>query len=103
MHNRSNRIWAIPVIFVFAIGMYYVPPVHSRLAWRLESLRTQIKYLINPPDEAVFQPGGQTQIDIAVTQMMQTLEATLTPQASASISATSTPQPGPTLKPTITT
>src|SRR5512138_1769483 len=98
MHNRSNRIWAIPVIFVFMIGMYYVPPVRSRLAWRLESLRTQIKYWINPPDEAVFQPSEQNQIDIAVTQMMQTLQATLTPQASSSVAATSPPMQRTTLK-----
>jgi hypothetical protein len=68
----------------------------------LESLRTQIKYLVNPPDEAVFQPQQQNQLDIAVTKMMQTLQATLTPQASESFALTSTPQPGPTAKPTIT-
>lgn len=102
MQNRFNRKWAI-VAITLMIGLYYVPPIHSRLAWRLESLRTQIKYLINPPDEAVFQPGEHTQLDLAVTQMMQTLEATtLTPQASASTALTSTPRPGPTLKPTIT-
>jgi hypothetical protein len=100
MQNRFNRKWAIPAIIVFVIGMYNVPPIHSRLAWRLESLRTQIKYLINPPDEAVFQPGQTNQIDAAVTQMMETLQAsTLAP---ASASSTSTPKPGPTLKPTIT-
>ena len=103
MHTRSNKIWAIPAIIIFVIGMYFVPPIHSRLAWRLESVRTKIKYLINPPDEAVFQPGEQNQIDIAVTQMMQTLQATLTPQASSSTTATSTAQPGPTLRPTVTT
>jgi hypothetical protein len=58
MQNRFNRKWAIPAI-ILLIGLYYVPPIHSRLAWRFESLRTQIKYLINPPDEAVFQPGDK--------------------------------------------
>ena len=103
MHNRSNFKWAIPAVIIFVIGMYYLPPVHSRLSWRLESLRTQIKYLINPPEEALFTPAEQTQLDIAVTAMMQTLQATLTPQESTSAQATTTPQPGPTLKPTITT
>jgi hypothetical protein len=103
MHNRSNLRWAIPAAIVLAIGLYYVPPIHSRLAWRVDSLRTQIKYLINPPDEAVFQPAEQTKLDIAVTAMMQTLQATLTAQGSSSASATSTPKPGPTAKPTITT
>jgi tetratricopeptide (TPR) repeat protein len=102
MQPRWNRRWAIPAIIVFVIGLYFVPPIHDRLAWRLESLRTQIRYMINPPDEAVFQPEQQAQLDIAVTAMIQTLQASLTPQASASTSATSTPQPGPTAKPTIT-
>ena len=101
MHKRSNHRWAVPAIIIFAIALYFLPPVHSRLAWRLDSLRTQIKYLVKPPDEAVFQPQQQTQIDIAVTKMMQTLQASLTPQAST-IAATSTPQPGPTARPTIT-
>jgi hypothetical protein len=77
------------------IGLYYIPPIHDRLAWRLDSLRTQIKYLVKPPDEAVFQPTQQAQIELAVTQMMLTLEATLMPQG------TSTPKPGPTLQPTV--
>ncbi len=103
MQNRFNRIWAVPVSLLLIVGLYYIPPIHSRLAWRLESLRTQIKYLINPPDEAVFQPSQQTQIDLAVTKMIQTLQATLTPQAGTFASATLTPQPGPTLQPTVTT
>jgi hypothetical protein len=102
MHNRWNRRWAIPAILIFMIGLYYVPPIHDRLAWRLESLRTQVRYMIRPPDEAVFQPEQQAQLDIAVTAMIQTLQASLTPQASTSAAATSTPQPGPTARPTFT-
>ena len=96
MQNRFNRIWAVPISMLLIIGLYYIPPIHDRLAWRLDSLRTQIKYLVNPPDEAVFQPTQQAQLELAVTQMMKTLEATLMPQE------TSTPKPGPTLKPTVT-
>jgi hypothetical protein len=96
MQNRFNRIWAVPVSMLLIIGLYYIPPIHDRLAWRLDSLRTQIKYLVNPPDEAVFQPTQQAQLDIAVTQMMKILEATLMPQETA------TPNSGPTLRPTVT-
>jgi len=96
MQNRFNRIWAVPISMLLIIGLYYIPPIHNRLAWRLDSLRTRIKYLVNPPDEAVFQPTQQAQIELAVTQMMKTLEATLMPQETA------TPQPGPTLRPTVT-
>lgn len=100
MQHRFNRIWAVPIVILILIGLYYIPPIHSRLAWRLDSLRTKIRYLVKPPEEAVFRPAEQAQLDIAVTAMIQTLQATLTPQAITSASRTSTPQPGPTLKPT---
>ncbi|HLO30199.1 MAG TPA: C39 family peptidase [Anaerolineales bacterium] len=102
MQNRFNRIWAIPVSIFVLIGLYFLPPVHSRLAWRLDSLRTQIKYMINPPEEAVFQPSQQTQINLAVTQMIQTLQAKMTPQGATSAAATSTPQTGPSPTPMAT-
>ncbi len=102
MQYRFNRKWAIPAIIIFAVVLYFLPPIHSRLAWRLESVRTQIKYLIKPPDEAVFQPQQQNQISIAVTAMMQTLQASLTPQAGITPSMTTTPIPGPTAMPTMT-
>jgi tetratricopeptide (TPR) repeat protein len=101
MQHRFDRRWAIPAIVVFMIALYFVPPIHSRLAWRLDSLRTQVRYMIKPPDEAVFRPEEQAQLDIAVTAMMQTLQATLTPQASTNSAATATPNAGATARPTI--
>ncbi len=95
MQNRFSRAWAIPISLLVLIGLYYLPPIHSRLAWRLDTLRTQIKYMVSPPDEAVFLPTQQAQVNLAVTKMIQTLQATLTPPAA------STAQPGPTLQPTI--
>ena len=100
MQNRFNRVWLIPISILILIVLYYVPPVHSRLSWRLESLRTQLRYMVKPPEQAVFQPTEQAQVDLAVTKMIQTLQGTLTPPA---VSATSTLKPGPTLKPTFTT
>ncbi|HMD82290.1 MAG TPA: hypothetical protein VKE92_13330, partial [Anaerolineales bacterium] len=90
MQNRFNRIWAILISLLLIIGIYYIPPVHSRLAWRLELARTNIKYWINPPEEAVFQPQQQSPGDIAVTQTLATPKTT------------QTPIPSPTIKPTIT-
>ena len=100
MPDRFNRVWLVPVSIVILIVLYYLPPIHSRLAWRLEALRTQLRYMVKPPEEAVFQPTEQAQVNLAVTKMIQTLQGTLTPQVPAQ---TSTPKPGPTLKPTITT
>ena len=103
MHYRYNRLWAIPAIAIFVVLLYFFPPIHSRLAWRFESLRTQIRYLIKPPDEAVFTPKEQDQLSVAVTAMMETMQASLTPPVDATPVITSTPQPGPTAIPTMTT
>jgi hypothetical protein len=101
-HKSSNHRWALPAIAIFVIGLYFVPPIHSRLSWRLDSVRTQIKYMIDPPDEAVFRPEQQNQLDIAVTAMMQTLQATMMPQSGTTAQTTSTPAPGSALPPAFT-
>lgn len=91
---KVNRFWLMPLGLVFAIGVYYLPPVHSRLAWRVDNLRTRIIYFFDPPNEAVFQPGGQT--DLTIETVIATTRAefllTLTPQAAF----TTTPGPTPT-------
>jgi len=92
--NRLNFKLLIPILVVFGIGVYFVPPINARLTPRLDSLFAQIKYLINPPDKAIFQPQQQSQVDVALTQLMQTHVATQT------LHPTLTPAPGPTLRPT---
>lgn len=86
----------IPILIALGIGIYFIPPVNARLAPRVDSLYAQIKYLINPPDEATFEPQQQSQVDVELTKMMQTHVATQTLQP------TSTPTPGPTPRPTVT-
>lgn len=96
MLNRLNRFWAITIAVLLIIGVYFVPPVHDRLAPRLDSLRTQIKYFINPPEDAVFQPAQQAAVETIVS-------GTLTPQAVAPTSTqTLAPTVGPTSPPTFT-
>ena len=96
MQNRFNRKWIIAIIILGGIGIFFLPPVYSRAMPRIDGWVSDIKYRINPPDQAVFQPAQQAQIDLAVTEMMQTYQASLTPKA------TFTPTRGPTLTPTLT-
>ena len=96
MQNRFDRKWVIPIIILAGIGIFFLPPVYSRAMPRIDGWVSDIKYKINPPDQAVFQPEQQSQIDLAVTEMMQTYQASLTPKA------TLTPTRGPTLTPTFT-
>jgi tetratricopeptide (TPR) repeat protein len=99
MKMKFNQYWLIPLAIALAVGVYYLPPVHSRLAWRVNDLRTSIIYYFNPPSEAVFQPSGETALTIetAILTARAELMQTLTPLV------TSTPTPGPTPSPTITT
>lgn len=90
-----NKYLWIPIALLIGIGVYYLPPVHSRLAWRIDLIYTDIKYFINPPEEAVFQPQQQTQVDFAVTETNQIPDSTLTPVPNPTINPTSTPIPLP--------
>jgi hypothetical protein len=92
----TRILLAVLLIILLAIGVYYIPPVHDRLAWRMDSLRTKIIYFLNPPDEAVFQPTEQAMLETAVAATMQAYQTPLAP------TATVTPRPGPTGSPTVT-
>ena len=98
MQNQFNRKWFIPIIILAGIGIFLLPPVYSRAMPRIDGLLSDIKYRLNPPDQAVFQPAQQAQIDLAVTEMMQTFVVSLTPE----VTTTQTPTRGPTLTPTLT-
>ncbi len=102
--SRFNKLWLIPLILVvlpiLAIGVYNLPPVHSRLAWRVDELRTKIIYYFNPPSDAVFQPSGEAALTVetAIATVRAEYMMTLTPQ----VTATATPTTGPTPTPTVT-
>jgi hypothetical protein len=85
------------VVFGLAAGIYYLPPVHERLAWRVDNLRTSIKYALNPPEEVVFIPEGNP--GASPTPLLPTETPTITPEP---IGPTHTPAPSPTPVPTST-
>jgi hypothetical protein len=93
---RTRVLLAVLLAILLAVGVYFIPPVHDRLSWRLDSLRTQVIYFFNPPDEAVFQPTEQVMLETIVAQTMQAYQTPRPP------TKTATPRPGPTATPTIT-
>jgi len=61
--KQIGRWWLLtllPLGILAAYLIYWIPFVHDRLSWRVEELRTRLVYALNPPDEAVFIPGGDT-------------------------------------------
>jgi hypothetical protein len=104
MFKNFRRIWLIPIVLILGIGVYLLPPVHDRLSGRLDDLRAQIKYYLNPPDQAVFKPvqSQQDAIDSIVSATMQayihsqTPSPTSRPVASTAVSRSTPKSPTPT-------
>jgi tetratricopeptide (TPR) repeat protein len=102
---QKHILWAILFLLLLIIGVYNIPAVNSRIAWRIDDARARIKYFLNPPDEAVFQPGGATNftIETAILTARAEMNLTLTPPVTeAPILATVTPTATyPSLPPTV--
>ena len=88
----------IPLALVLMVGVYYLPPVQSRLAWRVDELYVRVKYYFNPPDQAVFQPAQADNFDSIVATTRAEYLLTLTP----AFTETPTPTPVVTFTPTVT-
>jgi hypothetical protein len=82
---------------LLGLAAYNLPPIHERLSWRVANLRTQIRYAINPPEEAVFVPqeGQQELMESIVQATLRALTPTVTP-TSAPTNTLQATQPGPT-------
>jgi tetratricopeptide (TPR) repeat protein len=93
---RTRVLLAVLLALLLAIGVYFIPPVHDRLAWRIDTLRTKITYFFNPPAEAVFQPTEQSMLETVVAQTMQAYQTPRPPTKTATL------RPGPTATPTVT-
>jgi hypothetical protein len=77
---------------------YYLPPIHDRLAWRVDNLRVAIKRYFNPPEQVVFTP--QEQVEAIVGATLTALVPTTTFTSPPSL--TETPLPSQTPSPTFT-
>ena len=103
MRNRVILILAIgiPLACLLSIIFYNLPPVHDRLSWRVDELRTRIKYALNPPEEAVFVPQAQISQTQLATPAVRIITATptITPTPPGPTD-TPTPSPTPTMSPT---
>ena len=79
--------------------IYNLPPVHDRLAWRIDNLRVAIKRYLNPPEEVLFVP--QEQVDIIVQGTLTALATSPTAKPLPVMTETPLPSPLPTLTPTL--
>ncbi len=93
--SPRGRVWiGLLALVALALLLYHLPPVHARLAWRLEDGYARLKAWLHPPEEAVFVPEMQQQLQRMVTQTLLALTPTVTP--------TPRPTPLPNVTPTAT-
>ena len=85
------------VLILLAVALYFVPPIHAKLAWRLDNLRVRIIYFLHPPENVAFHPSGQSFTTLTPDSPIptSTLTPTITPIPTelATPTVTSTPPP----------
>ncbi|MEO7841056.1 MAG: hypothetical protein ABIU06_17080, partial [Anaerolineales bacterium] len=54
-----SGIAALALLSLLCGLVYNLPPVHERLAWRVDNLRVAVRRFINPPEQVVFVPQSQ--------------------------------------------
>ncbi len=101
--KRKNTLPKIALgllaLALLAVALYWVPPIHDKLAWRLDNTWTSIYYLFNPPQQVVFVPAQQSlltrTVSVSPTSPPQpTATITPLPTEMATPTITSTPLPG---------
>jgi hypothetical protein len=101
MFKNLRRAWVAPAVVVLVLATFFVPPVHDRISRRFDDLRTQLKYQLNPPEDAVFLPTQQAAIDAIVNATMQAHALAQTPSATPKAASTSGGRTAvPTIRPT---
>ncbi len=91
-------VFGIFGLCLLASVAYALPPIHNRLAWRIDNLRVAVKRYFNPPEQQVFIP--QEQVDAIVAATLTALAPTITPSPLPNLTDTPSASPVPSLTPT---
>lgn len=92
--NLPLLLIAILLMCLASIPIYFIPPIHQRLSWRMEEVVLRIKYTLNPPAKAVFVPQEGEDNLMSVQSTMEIATFTPDPTATPTQSvATTTPMP----------
>lgn len=96
--------WVLFLGIIAAVGLYFIPPVHAKLAWRIDNLSAQVRDALNPPEKAVFVPKQSADTVAQGTRPVIPVSTTSLPGATATPAATDLPgqTAAPTIPPTAT-
>jgi tetratricopeptide (TPR) repeat protein len=93
MPKLFYRLLAITIAILLLVGIFQIPSVHARLAWRVDALRTNIAYFFRPPDEALFRPAQQSATETVVGARPPVQLPSSTPAVTATSKLGPTPKP----------
>lgn len=91
--SRKRLLWAALLVVGAGILLYFLPPVRERVDYRVEAVRSVLKYAINPPEKEIFIPEGLTRTP--------RLTPSFTPATPTPTSTATPTRPGPTPTPTL--
>ncbi len=104
MMKKKLFVVIIAILVLLGLsGAYFLPPVHDRLAWRVDEWVLRIKYTLNPPQAVVFTPQQEAALPAPAVYTATPSQAQTSPQPSPSQmtvveqAQTSTPEPAPTI------
>ncbi len=92
---RAYLLGALSALLVLA-GLYFVPPVHRRLAWRVDAAETTLRMLLHPVPAAPPAPQEAAPVGTAMPATPLPASPTPTPTLSPTPGPTATPTPSPT-------
>lgn len=102
---KSGKKWIIAglVFIVLAGSLLALPPIRERVSNRLDLLRIRVFYLINPPEDSVFNPSESTPDPEVARIVAATLTHLAPPTGSPTpLPPTQTPLPPEAPTPTLT-
>ena len=91
--------FAIVILCLLTGIVYNLPPIHERVAWRVDNLRVEVKRYFNPPEQVVFIPQEQVEAIVRATLTALALTPTLAPPPALTETPIPSPLPSPTLAP----
>lgn len=97
--KKKNPLKIILIVLgVIALGVivYFLPPVHDRLAWRVDNVIAKVYRFFNPVSQSAFSPGQQLEMDQNVLQTQTALAITPTPSLEPTQEPTHPVSPTPT-------
>ena len=99
-NTKLNKILMVLLIIIAAaallLAIYFLPPVHNRLSYRVSLLRAEIYYFLNPPEKVVFVPSQQDEMSVLIELSPTATEVSPTATTEPSLNPTDFVPPTPT-------